>query len=49
MEFMAYGLLYSAVVTPRQLAIELRGVPSAARQHPYITHALQVKGHTRIF
>lgn len=42
MEFIAYGLLYSAVVTPKELAVDLRGVPSAAMQHPYVSHALQV-------
>jgi hypothetical protein len=43
MEFIAYGLLYSAVVTPRQLAIDLRGVPSFASDHPYVRHALKVQ------
>lgn len=42
MEFMAYGMLYAAVTNPKQLAMELRCIPKAAWQHPYITHALQV-------
>lgn len=28
MEFMAYGLLYAAVTNPKQLAMELRGIPT---------------------
>ncbi len=42
MEFMAYGLLYAAVTNPKQLAMELRGVPCTAWQHPYMEHALRV-------
>ncbi|EIE23285.1 hypothetical protein COCSUDRAFT_63639 [Coccomyxa subellipsoidea C-169] len=41
-EFMAYGLLYAAVTNPKQLAMELRGVPCTAWQHPYMEHALRV-------
>lgn len=42
MEFMAYGLLYAAVANPKQLPMELRGVPCRAWQHPYMKHALRV-------
>lgn len=42
MEFMAYGLLYAAVTNPKQLAMELRGIPYQALEHPYMKHALQV-------
>lgn len=42
MEFMAYGLLYAAVTNPKQLPMELRGVPCRAWQHPYMKHALRV-------
>lgn len=42
MEFWAYGLLYAANTSPKQLAMELRGVPQRAWQHPYLQHALQV-------
>ncbi|CAL8465200.1 g4735 [Coccomyxa elongata] len=42
MEFMAYGLLYAAVTNPKQLAMELRGIPHQALEHPYMKHALQV-------
>ena len=42
MEFLAYGVLYSAITTPRQLAMDLRELPQQAWQHPYLHHALQV-------
>ncbi|BDA50297.1 Leukocyte receptor cluster member 8 homolog [Coccomyxa sp. Obi] len=42
MEFMSYGLLYAAVTNPKQLAMELRGIPHRALEHPYMKHALQV-------
>ena len=42
MEFMAYGLLYAAVTNPKQLTMELRGIPHQALEHPYMKHAMQV-------
>ena len=45
MEFRAYGLLYAAVTTPKQLAMELREVPEQAWGHPYMQHALQARMH----
>ncbi len=42
MEFLAYGVLYSAITTPRQLAMDLRELPQQAWQHTYLQHALQV-------
>ena len=48
MEFRAYGLLYAAVTTPKQLAMELREVPEPAWDQPYMQHALQARAHAHI-
>ena len=41
-EFVMYGVLHAAAVSPRQLAIDMRDVPKDLWQHPFLQHTLQV-------
>eukprot|EP00884_Botryococcus_braunii_P002881 jgi/Botrbrau1/12594/Bobra.0169s0122.1 len=47
MEFRCYGLLYTALMNPQQLASALRDLPVEALKHDFICHALKVCKATR--